>query len=60
MRGEGGLAGNPPGWVGAGRGAGIGCGLGRRGSAADEGAGGDGEERGEALLREIRASENRS
>ena len=29
----GGLAGNPPGWVGAGRGAVICCGFGRRGSA---------------------------
>ena len=38
-KGGGGLAGNPPGWVGAGRGAVIRCGFGRRGMRAVEGAG---------------------
>ncbi len=42
------------------RGTVIRCGFGRRGSGVDEGAGGAGERRGEALLRMRRASENRS
>jgi hypothetical protein len=57
LKGGGGLAGNPPGWVGAGRGAGIGCGFGRRGSGACGVRGGELRGRGWARWGEILSDE---